>query len=176
MDERTLLAYDKNGEPLTEEHGFPLRIYITNHYGMKQHKWINSIEAVAEERTGYWVERGWSKRAVVNTTSVIDTLEIDPPDSTTGSVPIGGIAYAGARGIGKVEVQVDGGDWMEAQLRAPSLSPLAWVQWRYDWQASPGRHMLRVRATDGDGALQEAQFRDVRPDGATGIHSREFQI
>jgi len=46
-------------------------------------------------------------------------------------IPIGGIAHAGARGVSKVEVQVDGGEWREARLRAP-LSGLTWVIWRYD--------------------------------------------
>jgi DMSO/TMAO reductase YedYZ molybdopterin-dependent catalytic subunit len=169
MDERTLLVYAMNGVPLPTAHGYPLRIYIPNHFGMKQPKWIQSMTVVAQPQTGYWVERGWSEQAVVKTTSVIDA--VDTQDSSqTKVVPVGGIAYAGARGISKVEVQVDGGDWQAAELRDPPLSPLTWVQWRFLWSASPGRHVLSVRCTDGDGTLQDATLADTFPNGATGYN------
>jgi DMSO/TMAO reductase YedYZ molybdopterin-dependent catalytic subunit len=167
MDERTLLVYAMNGVPLPIAHGYPLRIYIPNHFGMKQPKWIQSMTVVAQPQTGYWVERGWSEQAVVQTTSVIDAVDTQG-SSQTKVVPVGGIAYAGARGISKVEVQVDGGDWQTAELRDPPLSPLTWVQWRFLWTATPGRHVLSVRCTDGDGALQDATLADTFPNGATG--------
>jgi DMSO/TMAO reductase YedYZ molybdopterin-dependent catalytic subunit len=168
MDPRTLLVYGMNGETLPEEHGFPLRIYIPNRYGMKQPKWITRIEAIDEEGPGYWVERGWSAEARPKIVSVIDTVAKD--EAVDGKVPIGGIAWAGDRGIQKVEVQVDGGEWVEATLRKPPLSSLTWVQWRYEWQMTPGRHEIRVRATDGTGALQVEEEHGPRPDGATGYH------
>jgi DMSO/TMAO reductase YedYZ molybdopterin-dependent catalytic subunit len=167
MDERTLLVYAMNGVPLPIAHGYPLRIYIPNHFGMKQPKWIQSMTVVAQPQTGYWVERGWSEQAIVQTTSVIDAVDTQG-SSQTKVVPVGGIAYAGARGISKVEVQVDGGDWQTAELRDPPLSPLTWVQWRFLWTATPGRHVLSVRCTDGDGALQDATLADTFPNGATG--------
>jgi DMSO/TMAO reductase YedYZ molybdopterin-dependent catalytic subunit len=167
MDERTLLVYAMNGAPLPAAHGYPLRIYIPNHFGMKQPKWLQSMTVAAQPQSGYWVERGWSEQAIVQTTSVIDA--VDTQDSSqTKVVPVGGIAYAGARGISKVEVQVDGGDWQVAELRDPPLSPLTWVQWRYLWTATPGRHVLSVRCTDGDGALQNAAVADTYPNGASG--------
>ena len=174
MDERTLLVYEMNGEPLPAEHGYPLRIYIPNRFGMKQPKWIVRMEAVSEEREGYWVERGWSRTAIVRTTSVIDIAM----DGQTGgqTARMGGIAYAGARGISKVEVQVDGGDWQEAQLRVPPLSPLTWVQWRYEWPAQAGRHTARVRAYDGSGELQLLEESPPHPDGATGVDSFDFDV
>jgi len=58
-DERVMLAYAWDGLPLATQHGFPLRIYIPNHYGMKQPKWITRIEAIDHPGEGYWVERGW---------------------------------------------------------------------------------------------------------------------
>jgi DMSO/TMAO reductase YedYZ molybdopterin-dependent catalytic subunit len=167
MDERTLLVYAMNGAPLTVAHGYPLRIYIPDHFGMKQPKWIQSMRVVPQGQTGYWVERGWSEQAIVKTTSVIDAVDTQDT-SQTKVVPVGGIAYAGARGISKVEIQVDGGDWQAAELRDPPLSPLTWVQWRFLWSAAPGRHMLSVRCTDGDGALQDASVADTFPNGATG--------
>jgi DMSO/TMAO reductase YedYZ molybdopterin-dependent catalytic subunit len=169
LDPRTMLVYAMNGEPLPQDHGFPLRIYIPNHYGMKQPKWITSMEAVSQERIGYWVERGWSATAHPQIVSVIDTVAKD--SVANGKVPIGGIAWAGDRGIQRVEIQVDNTPWTEAALRTPPLSGLTWIQWRYDWPLIKGRHTFRVRATDGTGALQISKDADTFPDGATGYQS-----
>jgi DMSO/TMAO reductase YedYZ molybdopterin-dependent catalytic subunit len=169
LDPRTLLVYGMNGETLPVAHGFPLRIYIPNRYGMKQPKWIISMTAVTEEEDGYWVRRGWSREARPQIVSVIDTVAVDEPTGD-GLVPIGGIAWAGDRGITKVELQIDDQPWVQATLRTPPLSPLTWVQWRYDWPASAGRYTIRVRATDGNGALQIEERSSTRPDGATGYH------
>jgi DMSO/TMAO reductase YedYZ molybdopterin-dependent catalytic subunit len=175
QDDRTLLVYEMNGVPLPIEHGFPLRIYIPNRFGMKQPKWIEKIELLDQNKPGYWVDRGWDEQAIVQTTSVIDAVMKDPALSADMR-SAGGIAYAGARGISKVEVQIDNGAWTEAQLRNPPLSPLSWVQWRYDWPAQLGQHTLRVRAYDGTGTLQVLQAADVYPSGATGVDTLTVNI
>ncbi|MGC4118705.1 MAG: molybdopterin-dependent oxidoreductase [Myxococcales bacterium] len=175
-DPRTLLVWAMNGEPLPAEHGFPLRIYIPNRYGMKQPKWITHLEATAQFKPGYWVVRGWSKEAVVQTTSVIDTVGMSMMLGQATVLPIGGIAYGGARGISKVEVQVDDGPWAAAQLRTPPLSPLSWVQWLYDWPHQEGRHTFRVRAYDGAGVLQPTEMRSPHPGGATGVHELTVNV
>jgi hypothetical protein len=175
LDPRTLLVYGMNGETLPVDHGFPLRVYIPDRYGMKQPKWIVSMEAVAKEEDGYWVKRGWSREARPQIVSVIDNIAVDQP-TADGLIPIGGIAWAGERGIEKVELQIDDQPWMLAKLRTPALSPLTWVQWRFDWEASPGRHKIRVRATDGTGALQIEESSGVRPNGATGYHEEQISI
>ena len=54
---------------------------------------------------------------------------------------------------------------------APVPSVDTWVQWRYDWPASPGAHTLAVRATDGTGAVQPEERVTPFPDGATGWHT-----
>jgi DMSO/TMAO reductase YedYZ molybdopterin-dependent catalytic subunit len=168
QDERTLLVYEMNGAPLLAEHGFPLRIYIPNRFGMKQPKWIEHIELVADERPGYWVERGWDRDAIPLTTSVIDPIDLAAAKNSD-TLPIGGIAYAGARGLSRVELRVDDGEWTPAQLRTPPLSMLTWVQWRYDWPLQTGQHIFQVRAYDGTGQLQIATSHDPFPAGATGI-------
>jgi DMSO/TMAO reductase YedYZ molybdopterin-dependent catalytic subunit len=177
-DERVMLTYAWDGAPLLTEHGFPLRIYIPNLYGMKQPKWIESIEATDHWEPGYWVERGWDAQARMKTTSVIDTVAVDTmivqADEST-LVPIGGIAHAGARGVSKVEVQVDGGAWREAKLRAP-LSGLTWVIWRYDWPFQKGRHTFTVRCYDGDGAPQIVEDAPPAPSGASGLHSKRVMF
>jgi DMSO/TMAO reductase YedYZ molybdopterin-dependent catalytic subunit len=174
MDPRTLLVYGMNGDVLPIEHGFPLRIYIPNRYGMKQPKWMTHMTATDQVKAGYWVERDWSAQARPHIVSIIDTVATD--ESQNGQVPVGGIAWAGDRGIQKVEVQVDGGEWAEATLRIPPLGPLTWVQWRYDWPAASGRHAFRVRATDGTGALQIEKQHSPFPDGATGYDSAAVAV
>jgi DMSO/TMAO reductase YedYZ molybdopterin-dependent catalytic subunit len=176
FDPRTLLVYEMNGLPLPQEHGFPLRVYIPNRHGMKQPKWIEHIELIDRHGPGYWVERGWDAQAIVHTTSVIDAVDSAAASAGGGTIPIGGIAYAGARGISKVEVQVDDGPWAEAELRAPALSPLSWIQWRYDWPYTSGRHSVQVRAYDGKGQLQVTERRPPSPSGATGIDSLIFDV
>jgi hypothetical protein len=171
-----MLVYAMNGEPLPTEHGFPLRIYIPDRHGMKQPKWITRLQLTDEDGRGYWVARGWSKDAIVKTTSVIDTVGASMMLGTANVVPIGGMAYAGARGISKVEVQVDDAAWAEATLIAPPLSPLTWVLWRFDWAYQPGRHTFCVRAYDGTGALQPIVERGPHPDGASGIHSLTMTV
>lgn len=172
LDRRTLLVFEMNGLPLPPEHGFPLRIYLPNRYGMKQPKWITRLEVIADEGRGYWVDRGWSREAIPHTTSVIDVAR----RGEDGLLEAAGIAWAGARGISGVEVQLDDRPWQAAELREPPLSPLTWVQWRHRAEAPPGRHLLRVRATDGLGNLQDATRREPHPNGATGLHERRVRI
>lgn len=171
-DERILFAYDWDDRPIPKDHGFPLRIWIPDLYGMKQPKWITGIEVVEEYIPGYWVERNWDEVAQVQTTSVIDTVAVDSAYEKQGQmfVPVGGIAYSGDRGISKVEVRVDGGDWQPAELRTP-LSETTWVVWRYDWPFSEGEHTFEVRTAEADGTPQHEESRTNRPSGARGIHS-----
>lgn len=170
-DERVMLAYEWDGLPLAVDHGFPLRVYIPNHYGMKQPKWITTIEAVDGWQEGWWVRRGWDKDAIMEATSVIDTVAVN--DTVTKDdkklIPIGGIAHAGSRGISKVELKIDDNDWVEAQLRKP-ISDVTWVIWRYDWPYAQGSHTFTVRCTDGEGALQKEVNQGPGPGGATGWH------
>jgi len=177
-DPRIMLTYAWDGVPLSREHGFPLRIYIPDVHGMKQPKWIESIEAIDHWEPGYWLKRGWNNVAQMHATSVIDTVGVDM--TVIGAdhrklVPIGGIAHAGARGISKVEVQVDGGPWERADLRTP-LSQLSWVIWRYDWPYQPGRHTFTVRCYEGNGTPQIATPSPPEPNGATGLDIKSMML
>ena len=176
-DERIMFCYAWDGNPLSVDHGFPLRIWIPDRFGMKQPKWITSVEVTDTYKEGYWVERGWDEVAQVKTTSVIDTVAVDAAyEGADGRlVPVGGIAYSGDRGISKVEVSVDGGSWQQVMLRSP-LSETTWVIWRYDWLFQPGDHTFEVRCYQGDGTLQIVEQSDARPSGATGIHSVEENL
>jgi DMSO/TMAO reductase YedYZ molybdopterin-dependent catalytic subunit len=177
-DERVMLTYAWDGVPLPMEHGFPLRIYLPDVYGMKQPKWIESIEAIDHWEPGYWVVRGWDKVARMKATSVIDTVAanmiiLSPSGQTL--VPVGGIAHAGARGISRVELQVAGGPWQPAALRAP-LSNLTWVLWRYDWPFQAGAHRFTVRCYDGNDTPQIVTPSPPEPNGASGLDSKTRRL
>jgi hypothetical protein len=169
---KIMLCYAWDGHELPLDHGFPLRIWIPDLYGMKQPKWITGIEVTDVYKAGYWVERSWDEIARVNTTSVIDSVATQALTDEEGSqlVPVGGIAYSGARGISQVEVKVDDGPWQPARLRAP-LSETTWVIWRYDWLFEPGNHTFTVRCKEADGRPQIETERAPRPSGSTGIHT-----
>ncbi len=172
LAEDTLLCYAMGGEPLSAEHGFPYRLYTRNRFGLKNPKWIIGIQAVAEDYRGYWQQRGWIESAWVQTEAVIDVVRRDDE----GAVNAGGIAFAGDRGLSLVEVRVDEGEWIEAELNRP-LSQLCWVQWsaRLDLP-SAGEYLFEVRATDGRGKVQTNEVSDQFPAGATGYHQKRVDL
>lgn len=176
-DPRIMFCYAWDGTDLPKDHGYPLRIWIPDRFGMKQPKWITGIEVTDSYTEGYWVERNWDKDAIVKTTSVIDTVAVDHiiEDGSERRVPIGGIAFSGDKGISQVQVRVDGGEWQDAQLRSP-LSETTWVIWRYEWPFSEGEHLFEVRCAEGDGIPQVEAASDNRPSGATGLHSEEATL
>ncbi len=172
-----LLAVGMNGEPLPFEHGFPARLVVSGLYGyVSATKWLAEIELTGwDEFDAYWIPRGWSKEAPVKTQSRIDapTLSRLPYE---GERVVAGVAWAPDRGISKVEVQLgDGAPWVEAEL-SESLTDDSWRQWKINWEAPPGRHNLRVRATDGDGNTQTEEEHRAAPNGATGWHTRVVLI
>lgn len=176
-DRSVMLAYAWEDQPLKQQHGFPLRIHIPNRYGMKQPKWIASMEFIDKWEPGYWVSRGWDAEALVRTTSVIDTVATGSAfaEGDKQFIPIGGIAWSGTRGISKVEVKIDEGEWRPAELKAPQ-STKTWVLWRYDWEFQSGSHTVSVRCAEADGTPQIEGFADVRPSGATGIHTKRAYV
>lgn len=175
MEPKTIVAYLMNGYTLPEDHGYPVRVLVPNIYGMKNVKWLTKIEVVKTDFQGYWMERGWSDLAVVNTHSRIDTPYRVKWDG--GPVAIAGIANAGSRRVPRVEVSSDGGrSWADAELEEP-LGPLTWRRWRFLWTPpGTGKHTLVVRATDGEGQVQTATRRPPFPSGSTGYHSIEFEV
>lgn len=165
-----LIAHRMNGVPLPQGHGFPARIIVPGHYGMKSVQWLTEIEIVDHDYKGYYQQKGWSEDAIVKTMSRIDV----PGHGTTIRGlrhTVQGLAFAGRRGIRLVEISIDGGGhWTGATLE-PSSSPYAWNFWSYDWMVpAPGRYTILVRATDGLGKIQTSQEQDPAPDGATGLH------
>jgi DMSO/TMAO reductase YedYZ molybdopterin-dependent catalytic subunit len=176
LDGRTaLVAVGMNGVPLPREHGFPARLIIEGLYGyVSATKWLSSIELTGWDYDAYWIQLGWGKEGPIKTQSRIDVPrgqgKLQP-----GTVPVAGVAWAPDRGISRVEVQVDDDDWADAEL-GPGLSDATWRQWAYQWDATPGQHTLRVRATDGTGEVQTSDIAPPDPDGATGWHTRKVTV
>lgn len=176
-DPHVLLAVSQNGAALTQEHGFPCRVRVPFIYGMKNVKWLTSIEVVGADYEGYWQQRGWSDEAVIKTESRIDVAG-DGGSATIGDATwIAGIAWAGDRGISKVEVSTDGGKtWSEAMLKE-AISELSWRLWAYRWTpASSGMTTVVCRATDGDGEVQTERLAEPHPDGASGYPTTEVAV
>jgi DMSO/TMAO reductase YedYZ molybdopterin-dependent catalytic subunit len=167
-----MIALGMNGEPLPLEHGFPARLVVPGLYGyVSATKWLSKIELNRwDDAEGFWVPRGWSRDGPIKTQSRIDVPR-DGDKVAAGATKIAGIAWAQHRGIEKVEVRVDDGQWQEARL-GNDVTVDAWRQWVLDWNASPGKHVIQVRATDKDGKTQTDKVAPPDPDGATGYHTR----
>jgi DMSO/TMAO reductase YedYZ molybdopterin-dependent catalytic subunit len=182
--EGTILAYDMNYAPLTPKHGFPVRAIVPGLYGMMNPKWITEIELVDSVYEGYWQRLGWRNNAEDNTGSTIlipdhaparqrfRKLDETEDASYGGKVPIAGIAFAGNRGISKVEVSTDGGTtWKTAQIKDP-LSQYTWVLWTAGYvPPNKENYKIVVRATDKTGNTQTTEMSPPFPNGATGYHT-----
>jgi len=170
-----VLAYKMNDVTLPTEHGFPIRAIVPGIYGMMNAKWITEIEVTDQVYLGYWQERGWSNDARIKTTSII----YYPTSNAQANVatPIAGVAFAGDRGISRVEVSVDGGNtWNAATLKKPRSS-YSWVLWAYLWTpTSTGPTKLVARAYDGTGQLQDPATTTPFPDGASGYQSVQVTV
>ena len=177
LSDDSFLAYDMNGVPLPLEHGFPVRVVLPDLYGMKQPRWINEIALVeGTETTGYSEEFGWASEVSIKTTTRIDH---PPQQSVIDGEPatLSGIAFAGARGIKRVEISLDGGiSWEDCEL-VEGGEPGVWGIWTYDWiLPTTGEHHLMARSTDGTGTVQTSVAQRGWPDGASGYHSMSFQV
>ncbi len=169
MDPTTLVAIGMNGRELPRAHGFPARLLTVGTYGMKNPKWLTEIELIDGDYQGYWEVRGWAPDVDPKTTTRIDVPE-SGSTVTSPSVAIAGVAFAGDRGISRVEVSLDAGrTWQEALLKT-ALSPYAWRLWRFDWRPTePGTYRILARAVDGAGQLQSATATPPFPSGAAGL-------
>lgn len=165
-----LLAYKMNDEMLPSEHGFPLRAIVPGLYGMMNAKWLAEIELTDQVYLGYWQERGWSNDARIKTTSI--PYYPVPNALINGPTPIAGVAFAGDRGISKVEVSVDGGNtWNQAVLKNPKSS-YSWILWAYAWNpTNKGTATILTKAYDGTGQPQDRADTQPFPNGATGYQS-----
>jgi DMSO/TMAO reductase YedYZ molybdopterin-dependent catalytic subunit len=191
MELTTLVAYEMNGEPLPQRHGYPLRMIVPGLYGEKNPKWLTRIELLNEadgrlhrrHGCGFYKEQGWGREGdVVPTHSRIDAPQVagdhfQAPFKVGQPAELRGMALGGDRGISKVEVSDDDGEtWNDARITQPGTK-ISWSLWSYNWTPEEeGETKLVVRATDGEGKLQIAEYRDQVPDGATGLHRVKARV
>ena len=150
------------------------RLVVAGLYGyVSATKWIKEIELNDwQTNDGYWMPRGWSKEGPIKTQSRIDIPQRSVP---AGMVTVAGVAWAPTRGVSRVEVRVDEGEWIEATL-GPVLGEEAWVQWWTDLDLAPGDYEIECRATDGTGAVQTEVRSNPAPNGATGWHLKPVRV
>lgn len=175
-DRQCLLAVGMNGEPLPPEHGFPARLVVPGLYGyVSATKWVTELKVTRfADDEAYWTPRGWSALGPVKLSSRIDVPR-PGDDLAAGTVTLAGVAWAQHTGVAGVEVRVDDGDWLPAEI-ADTVGPDTWRQWRFDWDATPGDHLVAVRATDVDGVVQTGEQAPPAPDGATGWHTVDVTV
>jgi DMSO/TMAO reductase YedYZ molybdopterin-dependent catalytic subunit len=184
----TILAYDMNNEPLTNDHGYPIRAIVPGFYGMMNPKWITEIELVDKTYEGFWQRKGWSNKKNENIYSFIVTPgtqdiknrfpnTVNETFAVDKSSPIAGVAFAGDRGISKIEVSSDGGNsWKSATIKDP-LSNYTWVLWTSGFTPKvAGDYKIVVRATDKTGQVQTSEFEDPFPNGASGYNAINVKI
>jgi DMSO/TMAO reductase YedYZ molybdopterin-dependent catalytic subunit len=166
-----LLTVAMNGQALPVEHGFPARMVVPGLYGyVSACKWVTDIEVTTfASAYAYWATRGWSQQAPIKTESRID-VPVGNSTIAPGRTPVAGVAWAQHKGIAAVEVRVDTGPWQQARLAAvPDID--TWRQWVWEWDATPGSHVLEARATDATGYTQTAVQAQPPPNGASGYPS-----
>jgi DMSO/TMAO reductase YedYZ molybdopterin-dependent catalytic subunit len=180
MEATTLLAYEMNSAPLADRHGYPLRAIVPGYFGEKHVKWLTRIEVADANAKGFYEAQGWGPDFIVPTRS-----RIDAPDDwssvslgkLTAPIEVKGIAYGGDRGISRVELSFDDGQtWSDAVIYY-SGGNLAWSLWKAQWTpAAPGDYSLVVRATDGDGDVQEWEEDRGPFSGVSGLHKINVRV
>lgn len=157
LDSGLALAWELNGAPLPPDHGAPARLLVPGRYGMKNPKWVTRIEVVETYAAGFWESRGWSQDAEYLTQAWFVTPTYGASVTTEG-IWAKGVAFAGERGISRVEVSLDDGTtWQDAEITYAG-GPGVWTVWRcFVAPEGPGLLPLRVRATDGTGVVQPHQ-------------------
>jgi len=184
----TILAYNMNNNPLTNDHGFPIRAIVPGFYGMMHPKWITEIELVDKTYEGFWQRKGWSNDMNNNIYSSIvipgnQEIRNRFPNSVNENFaidktsPIGGFTFAGDRGISKIEVSTDGGStWKSAIIKDP-LSKYTWVLWTSRFIPKiNGNYKIVVRATDKTEKIQTSEFAEPFPNGASGYNMVDVNV
>src|SRR5881398_3379364 len=180
MEPTTLLAYEMNGAPLPDRHGYPMRVIVPGYFGEKNVKWLTKIEVTDAKAKGFYEAQGWGPDFIVPTRS-----RIDVPDDwafvslskLTAPIEVKGIAFGGNRGISRVEFSFDDGQtWSDAEIYY-SGGNLAWSLWKAQWTPAPvGDYPLLVRATDGEGDVQEWEEDRGPFSGVSGLHRINVRV
>ncbi|MFZ3377847.1 MAG: molybdopterin-dependent oxidoreductase, partial [Chthoniobacterales bacterium] len=176
MDPATIVAYEMNGMPLPHRHGYPARVIVPGYFGEKHVKWLTRIEVTDANAKGFYETQGWGPDFIVPTRSRIDVPEHESRFSINelrGPIEVKGVAFGGDRGISRVELSLDDGEtWDDADIYYTG-GDLAWSLWsaHNGWMPDePDDYTIVVRATDGQGDVQEWEEDRSPFSGVTGFH------
>jgi DMSO/TMAO reductase YedYZ molybdopterin-dependent catalytic subunit len=166
MNPNNLLCYEMNGESLPQPHGFPLRLIAPGWYGVANVKWLKRIEVRDTRYMGRFMGRDYVTireeqrpgETVWMETSVGRARLKSVPAKVTrkdGQYRIVGAAWGAP--IARVDVQINGGPWMIAQIDRSEEAEFAWKIWHLEWSSpSSGEYRITSRAVDTQGNVQPA--------------------
>ncbi len=187
LDDDTLLAVAMNGEPLTPEHGFPVRLIAPGWYGVASVKWLERIHVTEKAFHGYYQSvkytvarrtgRGLATEIVAEMQPKSEILRPQPGEQCgLGLNRIVGVAWAGPDAVAAVEISTDGGrNWTQAELTGIS-APYSWTLWQYSWRPEqPGPCRLLSRAVSSAGRVQPVRH-DPLYRGYLIHHSRPVEV
>lgn len=167
LEADTLLVYAMNGQPLPPDHGFPVRILVPGWIGIANIKWVGRMEVSEKPLFSSWNTDTYvligpdykpkppAKGPVLSNQALKSALEL-PWDGEVSAERrlVRGRSWSPFGKIAKVEYSLSQGkSWQTAKLREPNIAA-AWVRWDFDWEAKPGKHTIRARATDEKGNTQ----------------------
>jgi hypothetical protein len=185
--EDILLATRMNGEPLTPEHGYPLRLIVPGWYGVASVKWLTGIHVTDKEFQGYYqttkytVNRRTARGMKVEVVGEMQPKSeiLQPADQAKVGIGLNrifGVAWAGPDAVAAVEVSIDGGrNWTQANLFGMT-APYSWTMWEYSWRPTqPGLCQILSRAVSSSGRMQPMRH-DPLNGGYLIHHSRPVTI
>ncbi|GAB2808806.1 sulfite oxidase [Lentzea nigeriaca] len=147
-----LVAYEMNGVDLPVDHGYPARLVVPGWVGIASIKWLGSLEVSDSPLHSPWDTQfyrllgpSYPADGTLVTTQVAKSAFELPWEATlpAGRQVLTGRAWAPG-GVRRVSVSTDGRTWR----RATPVSGGGWTRWQIPWRATPGSHVLRVRADD----------------------------
>jgi DMSO/TMAO reductase YedYZ molybdopterin-dependent catalytic subunit len=182
LDERSLIVYEMDGQPLPIKHGFPARMLLPGVYGQKQPKWVTSIRASERDSIGTWEQKGWSNAATIQVNSKIETPKLRQIIPAHAPFQITGFAFTDPSGVAQVDVSIDDGQtWRPAELlHGPDEG--VWTLWHWTWEdPQPGKYVVVARATDGNGVAQVESgtfgvLNNVFPNGTSLMHNLSVDV
>ncbi len=169
LQDKILLAYEMNGQPLAPGHGFPLRLIVPGWYGVAWVKWLKRIELHDRRFMGRFMARDyvtirgearpdctvWRETSVTRLN--VKSLVARVVRKTDGSLRISGAAWTDGTPLRKVELKIDDGAWLATKLDRKHQAKFGWTFWSYDWKnPATGEHALVSRAVDENGTTQPA--------------------
>jgi DMSO/TMAO reductase YedYZ molybdopterin-dependent catalytic subunit len=180
MEPTTLLAYEMNGVSLPDRHGYPLRAIVPGYFGEKNVKWLTRVEVTDAKAKGFYEAQGWGPDFIVPIRSRIDVPEdwvFVSLSKLTAPIEVKGIAFGGDRGISRVELSFDDGQtWSDAEIYYAGGN-LAWSLWKAQWTpTATGDYPLLVRATNGEGDVQEFEEDRGPFSGVSGFHRINVRV